>query len=342
MTSLPPAEPLGTCRRCGTEIPPGSPYCPECGLVQSAPAPAYRPRPRRQRPAWVVPALIAGALASLAAGALLAVALDGRRDTAVGDPSPTPSASVSDTTSASAEPEESESPTPSPTPTASIIPNRGIAQVLTESAVLRANPNDTAAVLAELGAGRRLFVVGEPEESGEQRWYRVGTLDESGCDDDCRLIGWVGTPIADDGAVIEAADVSCPSSPMTADQLASVPPLEALHCYGRSELTITGVVGRREVDEDAPLSYTPGWLAEPMPELFIGSGLGYHPLPDADLEEPEEGAEVRVRGHFEDPAATSCRVSASADAGEVTLPQPARVVLDCRATFVWTEIDILD
>lgn len=340
MTSQPPPEHSRICRRCGADVSHGAPYCPECGLAQTGPVAAQRPRRARRAP-WVVPALIAGAVASLAGGALLAVALNADRDPVATAPSASASASASSGASASVSEGPSASPTPSPTPTAAPIANRAVAQVV-GAVTLRANPNATSAVLAELDAGRRLFVIGEPEEDEDQRWYRVGTFDEPGCDNDCRLIGWVATPIADTDPTIEAADVSCPSSPMSAEDLAAVPPLEALHCYGRSELTITGTIRVREPDEDAPILFSPSWLAEPNPELYLAPGIGYHPLPDADIEAPEDGDEVRVRGHFEDPAATSCRASAAPDAESPTLPQPARVVLDCRATFVWTEVEILD
>lgn len=338
MESQPPPAPPRACRRCGADVSHGAPYCPQCGLAQTGPVTVRGARRGRGRAAWVIPAIVAGAIASLGAGALLAIALD-RGDETATEPSTTSSAAVSDGASPSASEEPSSSPTPSPSPTAAPIANRSVAQVVAESLTLHANPNATAAVLAELRAGRRLFVIGEPEETEDLRWYRVGTLDESGCEDDCRLIGWVSTPVTDGEATIEEADVSCPTSPMSAEELAAVPPLEALHCYGRSELTITGVVQRRDVDENPPIRYSPSWMADPNPELYLAGAIGFHPLPDAGLEPPEEGDQVRVRGHFEDPAATSCRASAAPDA-EPTLPQPARMVLDCRATFVWTEIEV--
>ncbi len=213
--------------------------------------------------------------------------------------------------------------------------------VTTDGTVLRANPNDTAAALADLTSGRRLFVVGEPEEAGDQRWYRVGTFDLLGCNDVCGLIGWVATPVAEEEPVLEEASVSCPSSPMSAEALAAVPALDALHCYGRSEIQVTGVVDLSEGEYDGPYRYSPTWLAHPFTTAVLRGGIAFHPLPDASLETPEQDAEVRVRGHFEDPAATSCRVTAAPDAGDLEVPQPARAVLDCRATFVWTDYDVI-
>ena len=276
-------------------------------------------------------------------GALLAVALNGGGDPVATQPSPSSTASASSLPSVSSEPSESASPTPSPSPTAAPIVNRAIAQILTDTTVLRANPNATAAVLAELRAGQRVFIIGEPEEAEDVRWYRVGTLDDTGCDDTCGQIGWVSTPVTEDDPAIEEIDVACRPSPLSAEELAAVPPLEALHCYGRSELAITGVVAYREGGDEGPISFSPSWLANPRPSTFLEGGIGFHPLPDASLERPEEGDRLRVRGHFEDPAATTCRASAAPDAGgDVTLPQPARVVLDCRATFVWTDYEVLE
>ena len=70
---------------------------------------------------------------------------------------------------------------------------------------------------------------------------------------------------------------------------------------------------------------------------------GYRAHPDADLAPPEGGDVVSVTGHYEDPAATSCRASVDpvfADEGDVALPDPAQVVLTCRATFVWTDYEV--
>lgn len=340
MTQLPPPEHSHPCRRCGAEVAPGAPYCPECGLVQTGPSVPSRTRARRGRSPWLIPALIAGAVASLLGGALLSVAIN-RDDPVAEQPSAGTSASATPGSSASRVPEPSASPTPSPSPTAAPIANRAVAVVTTDGTVLRANGNDTAVALADLTVGSRLFVIGEPEESGEQRWYRVGTFDNLGCSDACGLIGWVGTPIADTDPVLEDATVGCPSSPMSAEALAAVSALDALHCYGRSEIQVTGIVDLAEGEYDGPYRYSPTWLAHPFTPAVLRGGIAFHPVPDASLEVPEQNAEIRVRGHFEDPAATSCRVSLAPDAGDVELPQPARVVLDCRATFVWTDYEVI-
>ena len=276
MTQSPPPDRLRTCRRCGADVSHGSPYCPECGLVQTDPAVAVRTRRRRPRPAWLIPALIGGGIASMLGGALLAVALNGSGDPVATQPSPSSTASASSFPSASSEPSASASPTPSPSPTAAPIVNRAIAQILTDTAVLRANPNATAAVLAELRAGQRLFIIGEPEEADDVRWYRVGTLDDTGCDDTCGQIGWVSTPVTEDDPAIEEIDVACRPSPLSAEELAAVPPLEALHCYGRSELAITGVVAYREGGDEGPISFSPVLAGG---STTVDVARGWHRLP---------------------------------------------------------------
>jgi hypothetical protein len=65
--------------------------------------------------------------------------------------------------------------------------------------------------------------------------------------------------------------------------------------------------------------------------------------PESGLDVPERGDVVRVVGHFEDPAATSCRAEIDPEVSgddPVQLPNAARVVLDCRATFVWTDYEV--
>src|SRR5680860_471060 len=121
MTQPPPPDRLRTCRRCGADVSQGPTYCPECGLVQSGPSAALRPRARRRRPAWLIPALIGGGIASLLGGALLAIAINGGRSPAASEPSTSSTASASSSPSISTEPSASASPTPSPSPTAAPI-----------------------------------------------------------------------------------------------------------------------------------------------------------------------------------------------------------------------------
>jgi hypothetical protein len=355
MTTRPPADGFSTCARCGADLADGAAFCAECG------APAYPARPpvrgeRRPgaaaRPWWVPLAIIVGGIAAIGGGALLAAAL-GDGNGVASDPSATPSISAIASATAEASVPPSEDPTPSPSPSvpeAPVIANRSIVEVGSDALNLRQQPTESSSILAELPPGRRLFTIGEPTDAGELRWYRVGVVSGPDCPEDCNLIGHVATPTAaDEEPWITAVTMECPSSPMTAEQISTLTHLEALHCYGRNEIVINGTVDTPCCIPPDGIRYQPAWLAEPLvsPYLRDADGtivLGFRAPPDEALEPPERGDVVSVTGHFEDPAATSCRASVDEDAGadpdDVQLPDPASVILGCRATFVWTDYEV--
>lgn len=336
-----------TCRRCGADLADGAAFCAVCGAPASASvAPTRGTRSARApRPWWVPVAIILGGIAAIAGGALLAIALDNGEERA-GGPSAgaTSSAATSADDAPSASPSVEPTPSPSPTPAqAPVIANRSIVEVGDEPLNLRQQPSETAGVLSELAPGLRLFTIGEPTDAGELRWYRVGVVNRE-CGDDCNRIGYVATPLAaeEEPSIGEVA-IDCPSSPMTVEALVGIAALEALHCYGRTDIVVTGTIDTPASGPPAAIEYTPEWLAGPMEALFVGGGgaIGFRAAPDSDVEVPERGDVVRVTGHFEDPAATSCRASLADDQDEsVEVPAPARVVLDCRATFVWTDYEV--
>lgn len=352
MTSRTSDDGFGTCRRCGADLADDAAFCAECGAPTYAAAAPTEPRPRTTpaRPWWMPVAIIVGGLAAIGGGAFLAVAL-GDRDPVATDPSLAPSTSAAASASATSSAGPSEEPTPSPSPTpaqAAVIPNRSIVGVATDALNLRQQPREDAAVLAELSPAYRLFTIGEPTDVGELRWYRVAVVADEGCFEGCHLIGYVATPLAaDEDAWIDVVDIDCPASPMSAEALSALAAFEALHCYGRTELVVTGTVDTPCCSPPNPIEYSPAWLAAPNTPAFLrfagspGVVVAFRAHPDANLETPERGDVVRVTGHFEDPAATSCRASVADDVEDpVELPDPARLILDCRATFVWTDYEV--
>ena len=354
MTYRAAPRPNGTqCPACGASVGIDAAFCPECGATQPPQLPP--PTDRRSRTPL---AIAAGAIAAVLGGAVLGIVLLGPRTDAVADESPglSPSASAAPSASAEDNPSPSASaddrPSASPTPaTVAIIPNLGIAEVTTDALNLRAAANQSSESLAMLEPGRRLFIIGQPTDAGDLRWYRVAPFDDAeGCESGCGLLGFVATPMsASEDAWIEEVDVSCPTSPMTAQQIGALVPLEALHCYGNNEIVVTGTVDNPIHGPYSPLVYTPGWLNyENIQYLQHAGWMSYRPHPSAGLEMPERGEVVRVTGHFEDPAATDCRVTVDPGffGGEVpadfVAPAPNRVVLDCRAAFVWTAYEVTD
>ena len=348
MSHRPPTDGFHPCLRCGADVADGAQFCPVCGAPQNVARPTSR---RRGTPWWVPAGIIAGGIAALGAGVLLAALLDGGPDPVAGDPSPSATASIvassSSGSSESAAPTASAEPTPEAAP---IIPNLGIAAVVTDGLNLRSQPNETGGVVAELAPDQRLFVIGAPTEADDLRWYRVAALAGPSCPEPCEVIGYVATPVEAGDPWIQEVGVNCPASPMTHDEVSALLPLEALHCNGRNEIVVTGTVELPEgVGYEGPFAYSPAWLAHPLAIPFLatatGHVIGFRAPPDADLDPPEDGDVVRVTGHYEDPAATSCRVTvdpAFADEEPQPVPpEPALAVLTCRATFVWTDYEVI-
>jgi len=346
------------CTVCGAPLTPDASFCPECGAAQRAAAPAGHPytAPAPPQPArrwWIPVGIVAGGIAALLGGAILGGALGGPSPD-VADVSPSALATPSEV-APTPTPGGSGTLTPSPSAsepaTASVIPNLAIAEVATDSLNLRSAADEGAEPLAMLERGRRLFIIGAPTEASDLRWYRVAPFDDAeGCEDGCGLIGFVATPVSDEEeAWIRTVDVTCPASPMTAEQIGVLDPLEALHCYGQTDIEITGTLDLPLHGPISPYRYSPGWLTQDS-LLFLRDAwwITYRPHPDAGLETPERGDVVRVTGHFEDPAATDCRVTVDPEffGGEIpdefeSTVLPARVVLDCRTAFAWTDYEVI-
>lgn len=344
--------PIQQCRRCGAPLSERSSFCPECGALQRA-APIERVRAPR-RPWWVPAGLAAGGLAAVLGGALVGVLVLGTPDPGRAGASPTLDASA--TANASAPSDASVPPaTPVATPTsatvaAPIIPNRAIAEVTTGGDLnLRAASNQGAEVLGVLKQGQRLFVIGEPVERDGLRWYRVATVnDPTQCAETCGLIGFAATPPTDEDRWIAEVELSCPSSPMTADAIGGLQPLEALSCYGRSDIVVTGTMDMPFHGPITPYRYDPQWLRTGYSAyMYEAPWIWFVTPPDSGLDPVQAGQIVRVTGHLEDPAAPDCRATVNADFFGGEVPESfvpidrARVVLDCRATFIWTDYEII-
>jgi len=346
-----PSDGYLTCYRCAAELPDGAAFCLECGAEQARPVHGYAVR--RHPRTLLVAGVAGGGLLAILGGVLVALLLTGPEDSA----SLSPSASASaDVTASPATPGPLPSPTIRP---AAVLANRAIVSVATDALNLRARPDDSATILAELATGHRLFVIGEPTAADDLRWYRVGTtVMIPRCTGACveMLIGFVATPTEEADAWLEAVDLDCPQSPMTADDLALLAPLEWLSCYGHTEIVVSGRLAYVEYpDEAGPIAYSPYWLASPYSPAYLrpdsgGSVAEFRARPASGPDEvPPQGEVVRVTGHFEDPDAPSCRASVNEaywDAvGQspqpVQLVDPARLVLDCRARFVWTDYEVI-
>lgn len=341
-----------SCDVCGAPMPPDATYCSQCGALhpRPRPRPTNQPGPRPPQRPWLPYAILGMALTVLAGGAMLGILVT--RGGATPQPSPTPQLATTTAPVPTVTPSDAATPEPSPGPTpaaAAVIPNMAIVEVSTDTLNLRAGPSQSSMLATALREGRRLFVIGSPTEAEGLRWYRVGTSDAPpACELDCELVGYVATPLDAEESWIRRVQVDCPTSPVSADRLGQMPRLEALHCYGRNPLLVTGTVDVPLHGPITPLRHSPEWLAAWSPQFLRGAWwLEFHAAPDSGLVPPDRGDVVTVNGHFDDPAAVDCRVRVDADffGGELPPdfqpPSTAWAVLACRATFVWDHYEVV-
>ena len=241
--------------------------------------------------------------------------------------SPSPTATASGTSSP---PPATASPAATPNGTVALAVD-GAARTTTDSLRVRSAPGtaDSSKKLEPLLAtGTRLYVVDGPVAADGYDWYEVVPFDG-------RLPqGWVASASRQGESWVEDDAESCPTSPLDAANVARLMTFGGLACFGDREVQVTGEVHCEFADVDSPIS-GPDWIHYDRyctlnlggeARLWINDGgmtLGY-PMTSQAL----------VTGHFDDPQATLC---VSGD--ESSAPDPARVVLDCRAQFVGTSID---
>jgi hypothetical protein len=123
------------------------------------------------------------------------------------------------------------------------------------------------------------------------------------------------------------------------------PGVDPVACYGDAPLTFDATWYGGGV-ADCPSAPEPAWLACSAFTLQAAGDtrkvgapqLGVAVDPSASLSIPAEPyAQVRVTGHFDDPAAQTCRETQLVGGAE-TLAPAAEIIERCRRTLVVTEV----
>lgn len=293
---------------------------------------------QRGRFAW--PLALAGGVAAIAAGSVLAMVLSARITPPVGEASPQPPA-ASASASAQATPSSSASESGSP-PAASPSPESGssvrdtIWRIVVSDLVVRTEPGvaDASTILpAPLTDDDRVLVVDGPRAADGYEWYQVLPIRPDGLHE--RPFGWVAAAsrVGEPWLVIE--DLSCPDSSELGGIL-RLAPEERLACYGGRTIQFRGGEGGCAAADGLPVSFEPRWLrsesgcgfGEPQPgDIWLGLRF-----PPGVSEEFGLSPSVEVIGHFDDPAAATCM--GTANYPEVTAPTKAEAVALCRTEFV--------
>jgi hypothetical protein len=269
-------------------------------------------------------------------------------------PTRTPAAS----SEVSATPDESSAASASPTPTPAtgpILPPDSVATVLVADLAIRDEPRNDGQVLATLHAGDRVAVSINPNILGPVSadgfdWYPiVSPVDwEPGSE----IIGWIAAGTSD-APYVETDSPVCDGNDL--DVAGIITGYGRLVCFGSADLVMEGTYGCGECGGLSPGTFEPGWLAHPIGDLHVlrdaaVSGtdgtmhtiawLPFHVDPALGISTPAGGSIIRVVGHFDDPAATTCTIS-SGPPGEGIPADPRAAVLYCREQFTVRTIEVI-
>lgn len=238
---------------------------------------------------------------------------------------------------------------PSLTPALTFLPPGSRVRVVVDGLCFRAEPSGASEASltvpngAEISIDGTFDVWGPVVESGIA-WYPAWAGPFEG--------GWVA---GEHGGAryLELVPFDCPADRATGTVL-RMTPWERLSCFGTEPIELSGVIEGACQGGARPETsiYEPEWLAKwcmgvrlsdrvspaiesaRWMEVVFSPSFEASPGPQPAI---EVGDVVRVVGHFDDPAATSCRVVPSLDH---EWSQPAVQTL-CREQFVVTDVEVL-
>jgi hypothetical protein len=139
-----------------------------------------------------------------------------------------------------------------------------------------------------------------------------------------------------------SATAFCVSPPLDLALLIRADPVA---CFGNASLTVDGEIIAGVAD--CPVTVEPVWLSCPQTFLrLIGETrkvnapmltVAVDPTSGVSLTGPNTN--VRITGHFDDPAAQTCQVTEALPSSLTGTPEPRSVIIErCRTTFVVTDV----
>ena len=164
------------------------------------------------------------------------------------------------------------------------------------------------------------------------------------------LWGWIPITGPDGGASISASAADCPKGPYTLDGIANLSPEARLACFGDETISIDAGATRRGSLESWAFN-DPDWLLHPGYYCRYATDpdgpwldVAFAPASGLDCdEEPAAGHAYRITGHFDDPAAATCRSwEEDPTTGEKRYDAKIQDVFHCRTQFVVTAREVVD
>jgi hypothetical protein len=154
--------------------------------------------------------------------------------------------------------------------------------------------------------------------------------------------GWVAGGAKDGTAWLALAAVTCPAAPSLQD-LASMDPMERLHCYHTTEFTFTGALVAGYMCGDGNVVQSPTWMVSCLTVFSWGSRstalVAVPPaladkITDVEVDVPFQAT---VTAHMDDDQAQLCVPHEGVET-DYALLNPG-VITFCRTMFVATSIE---
>jgi hypothetical protein len=230
-----------------------------------------------------------------------------------------------------------------------VLPPDSLAIVTGDGLRVRETPGLSGRVVITVGAGEVLWTVrGSAAEVDGIRWYLVyfaaGFRDWPTYPEGTQF-GWVAAGVGDQ-RYLELLPPRCPVAEPDLLALTKLTGWERLACLGDRPLAVTGTWGCPYCDGTTGGTYEPAWLANPLNFALlsvksgVGNPLGLRIPPDSGLQFPTVGGSIlRVGGHFNDPAATTCVISWIGYTEAESLSGTAE--LYCREQFVVDSYEVV-
>jgi hypothetical protein len=181
----------------------------------------------------------------------------------------------------------------------------------------------------DVPAGTEVMVVAGPRERGNETWYEIDYPLGTGE----LLFPWVRIS---DPSVLSPIAADCP---VDQAQALAMPAWDRLTCVGSGTFEVVGEVSHCQ---GGVVAAVPEWLAYSCWAVSVdGGGFLLHAPPESGITFPDEIVRARLSGHFDDPAASTCRYAATPEE-TWQAPGPAEQILLCREAFVVDTMQILE